>query len=65
MEALTANGSLTVEQLPEHFDVTNPQLNTWLKRGVEEKKLRKLRKPTRYGWQQPAAIQSCMFDEGP
>ncbi|QNT71056.1 DNA-processing protein DprA [Defluviicoccus vanus] len=64
MEALTAKNAFTTEELLDRFDVTKPQLSAWLKRGVEEKKLRKLAKPVRYGWISHIEVQTSMFDAG-
>lgn len=62
MEALTAESAFTAEELLDHLDVTKAQLRAWLKRGVEEKKLRKLAKPVRYGWIGHMAVQTPLFE---
>lgn len=64
MEALTAESAFTAEELLDRFDVTKPQLSAWLKRGVEEKRLRKLAKPVRYCWIGRIEVQKSMFDTG-
>jgi predicted Rossmann fold nucleotide-binding protein DprA/Smf involved in DNA uptake len=38
----------TAEELADTLDVNKTQLNAWLKKAVEEKKVRKLSKPVRY-----------------
>jgi len=50
MPILLAQMSLpiTIDDLAKQLDVTKKQLNVWLKRAVEEHKIKKLSRPVRY-----------------
>ncbi len=45
---LTQKNAKTPDELSAELDVTKSQLNTWLKKAIQEKKVRKLSKPVRY-----------------
>ncbi len=45
---LTKKNAKTPDELLKDLEVTKPQLNIWLKKAVEEKKIKKLNKPVRY-----------------
>jgi hypothetical protein len=40
----------TPDELVEAMDLNKTQLNIWLKKAVDDKKLKKLLKPIRYQW---------------
>ena len=39
---------VSIEELSRSLDVNKTQLNAWLKRAVDEKKIKKMTKPVRY-----------------
>lgn len=45
-----ASSAKTPDELAELLDLKKTQVNTWLKRALDEKKLRKFSKPVRYEW---------------
>lgn len=49
-QALCSDSPKTTDELVEVLELNKTQLNIWLKRAVEEKKLKKLTKPVRYQW---------------
>lgn len=52
----------TAEELASKLDVSKTQVNTWLKRAVDEDYLVKLTRPIRYQWQKQA--QDDLFGKG-
>lgn len=57
----TLASAKTVDELVETFDVNKTQLNVWLKRALDEKKIRKLSKPVRYEWHQAGNKQGSFL----
>ena len=53
MEASTGKEPKTVEQLLGELDISKAQLTAWLKRAMEEGKLKKTKAPVRYAWLAP------------
>ena len=51
LESLCSTEPQTVEALAASLELEKAQLNTWLKRAVEENRLDKLARPIRYQWQ--------------
>lgn len=49
----------TIEQLAESLDVVKTQLNSWLKKAIEENKVIKLSRPVRYKKQNPECRSNC------
>lgn len=50
VRALCADSPKTTDELVEILQLNKAQLNTWLKRAVDEKKIKKLSRPVRYQW---------------
>jgi predicted Rossmann fold nucleotide-binding protein DprA/Smf involved in DNA uptake len=63
VKTLPATSALTLEQLRDCLELTQPQLSAWLKRAVAEGQIRKLNKPVRYRWQEAPPRQPSMFGE--
>ncbi len=61
-QELTTKTPLTVDAMLVHLDVCKPQLNEWLKRALEDGKVKKLMKPLRYQWQPKKALQASFFN---
>ena len=57
-----AEDALNADDIAERLDLQKSQVSVWLKKAVEEKKLRKLTRPVRYEWPSEDAQQS-MFDD--
>jgi predicted Rossmann fold nucleotide-binding protein DprA/Smf involved in DNA uptake len=55
-----ASSAKTPDELGELFELNKTQVNTWLKRALSEKRLRKLSKPVRYEWIDTQ--QASLFD---
>jgi predicted Rossmann fold nucleotide-binding protein DprA/Smf involved in DNA uptake len=64
VQSLTAEAPLGVEDLQRHLVITKSQLNSWLKRAVAEKRLKKWTNPVRYRWKNSGPAQTSMFGEG-
>jgi len=45
---LTASKTLSPAEISEQLKIKKPQINAWLKRGVNEEEVEKLNKPVRY-----------------
>ena len=56
---LRSRGKLTVQQLMEELGIEKAQAQAWLKRALEEKKVKKLNKPVRY-----LLPERSLFEEG-
>ncbi len=63
MEGLAPAGPLTPDQLLACLELSKPQLNTWLKRAIADKRIKKLNKPARYLWQGSPPRQPSMFGD--
>lgn len=50
VRALCADSPKTVDDLVDALQLNKTQLNSWLKRAVADKKLKKLSRPVRYQW---------------
>lgn len=50
IKAMCSDLPKTPDELIEVLELNKTQLNTWLKRAVEDKKLKKMSKPVRYQW---------------
>jgi hypothetical protein len=49
-QSLCNDSQRTPDELVEAMDLNKAQLNIWLKKAVDDKKLKKLSKPVRYQW---------------
>jgi len=50
IKAMCSDSTKTPDELVDALELNKSQLNTWLKRAVADKKLKKLSKPVRYRW---------------
>lgn len=50
IKAMCSDSPKTPDELVDALELNKTQLNTWLKRAVADKKLKKLSKPVRYQW---------------
>jgi len=50
IKAMCSDSPKTPDELVDALELSKSQLNTWLKRAVADKKLKKLTKPVRYQW---------------
>lgn len=63
MKGLTKKEAKTADQPRKELDVSKTQLNVWLKRAMDEGKLKKKSSPVRYAWlsSRPRLKQATIF----
>lgn len=63
MRKATAAGPIREEDANKHFHLERAQLRAWLKKGVEDKRLRKLTRPVQYEWLDDATRQQNLYPD--
>lgn len=63
IEQLAATTPATPDQLLEGLEIGRSQLDGWLKRAVQEGRVKKLSKPVRYQWVFRQASQPTLFED--
>lgn len=61
MRDMTATAAMAASDIAARLELDKAQLNAWLKRGVGERKIKKLTKPVRY--QSASAAQASLFGD--
>jgi len=64
ISAVAVSDALTSDEIAERFEIAKGQINTWLKRGVDDGVIRKLTLPVRYQWVEGVNKEQTIKEQG-